>query len=114
MPYVTALPSVWAMTPTDTTRAVLEGRRALVTGAASGIGAAVAARLAASGAEVHLLDRDEEGVAKVAAQVHGVREALRKELGDGRLARRHDAGDDDDLRVVDGGGEGPVAHVAPP
>ncbi|QSR29709.1 3-hydroxybutyrate dehydrogenase [Nocardioides sp. S5] len=49
----------------------LEGRRVLVTGAASGIGAAIAARLADSGAEVHLLDRDEEGVAKVAAQVHG-------------------------------------------
>ncbi len=49
----------------------LSGRRALVTGAASGIGAAVAARLAAEGAEVHLLDRDGEGVAKVAAQVHG-------------------------------------------
>jgi len=50
---------------------VLRGRRALVTGAASGIGAAIATRLADSGAEVHLLDRDEEGVAKVAAQVHG-------------------------------------------
>ena len=49
----------------------LSGRRALVTGAASGIGAALAARLAAEGAEVHLLDRDGEGVAKVAAQVHG-------------------------------------------
>ena len=49
----------------------LTGRRALVTGAASGIGAAVAARLAEAGAEVHLLDRDDEGVAKVAAQVHG-------------------------------------------
>jgi 3-hydroxybutyrate dehydrogenase len=50
---------------------VLRGRRALVTGAASGIGAAVATRLAECGAEVHLLDRDEEGVAKVAARVHG-------------------------------------------
>ena len=49
----------------------LSGRRALVTGAASGIGAAVAVRLAAEGAEVHLLDRDGEGAAKVAAQVHG-------------------------------------------
>lgn len=35
----------------------LEGRRALVTGAASGIGAAVAARLAAEGAEVVTADR---------------------------------------------------------
>ena len=49
----------------------LSGRRALVTGAASGIGAAVATRLSEAGADVHLLDRDEEGVAKVAARVHG-------------------------------------------
>jgi 3-hydroxybutyrate dehydrogenase len=49
----------------------LGGRRALVTGAASGIGAAVATRLAEAGADVHLVDRDEEGVAKVAARVHG-------------------------------------------
>lgn len=49
----------------------LDGRRALVTGAASGIGAAIATRLAECGAEVHLVDRDGEGVAKVAAQVHG-------------------------------------------
>jgi 3-hydroxybutyrate dehydrogenase len=56
---------------TPSTPSALAGRQALVTGAASGIGAAVAARLAAAGAEVHLLDRDDEGVAKVAAQVHG-------------------------------------------
>lgn len=49
----------------------LDGRRALVTGAASGIGAAIATRLAECGVEVHLVDRDGEGVAKVAAQVHG-------------------------------------------
>jgi 3-hydroxybutyrate dehydrogenase len=58
-------------TATPSAQPALTGRRALVTGAASGIGAAVAARLAAAGAEVHLLDRDDQGVAKVAAQVHG-------------------------------------------
>ncbi len=69
---ITRVPTVEHMTSTPAaTLPVLRGRRALVTGAASGIGAAVAARLAAEGAEVHLLDRDEEGVAKVAAQVHG-------------------------------------------
>ena len=57
--------------PTPALAPALDGRRALVTGAASGIGAAVASRLAEAGAEVHLVDRDEEGVAKVAAQVHG-------------------------------------------
>ncbi|WP_200948038.1 3-hydroxybutyrate dehydrogenase [Nocardioides sp. Soil774] len=58
-------------TPSHSSALTLRGRRALVTGAASGIGAAVAARLAESGAEVHLLDRDAEGVAEVAEQVHG-------------------------------------------
>ena len=48
---------------------VLVGRHALVTGAASGIGAAVATRLAEAGATVTVLDRDEEGAAKVAATI---------------------------------------------
>jgi 3-hydroxybutyrate dehydrogenase len=47
--------------------APLTGRRALVTGGAGGIGAAVCARLAEAGAAVTVLDRDEEGAAKVAA-----------------------------------------------
>lgn len=42
----------------------LNGRRAVVTGAAQGIGRAVAARLLASGAEVCLWDRDESLVGK--------------------------------------------------
>jgi NAD(P)-dependent dehydrogenase (short-subunit alcohol dehydrogenase family) len=41
----------------------LAGKRALVTGAASGIGLATARRFAAEGAEVALLDRDAEGLA---------------------------------------------------
>jgi len=49
----------------------LEGRKALVTGGASGIGAAVAARLAAEGAEVWVGDVNVEGAEKVAGEVAG-------------------------------------------
>ncbi len=49
----------------------LEGRKALVTGGASGIGAAIAARLAAEGAEVWVGDIDTEGAEKVAGEVAG-------------------------------------------
>lgn len=49
----------------------LEGRKALVTGGASGIGAAIAARLAAEGAEVWVGDIDTEGAGKVAGEVNG-------------------------------------------
>lgn len=49
----------------------LEGRKALVTGGASGIGAAIAARLAAEGAEVWVGDIDSEGAQQIAAEVNG-------------------------------------------
>jgi 2-hydroxycyclohexanecarboxyl-CoA dehydrogenase len=49
----------------------LEGRKALVTGGASGIGAAIAARLAAEGAEVWVGDVDTEGAERVAGEVSG-------------------------------------------
>lgn len=49
----------------------LEGRRALVTGGASGIGAAIAARLAAEGAEVWVGDIDTEGAERVAGEISG-------------------------------------------
>jgi 2-hydroxycyclohexanecarboxyl-CoA dehydrogenase len=49
----------------------LEGRKALVTGGASGIGAAIAARLAAEGAEVWVGDVNAAGAEKVAGEVNG-------------------------------------------
>jgi 3-hydroxybutyrate dehydrogenase len=49
----------------------LRGRTALVTGAASGIGEAVATRLAREGARVLVLDRDEAGAKQVADLVGG-------------------------------------------
>ena len=49
----------------------LEGRKALVTGGAGGIGAAIAARLAAEGAEVWVGDIDVDGAERVAAEVAG-------------------------------------------
>ena len=62
----------------------LDGKVALVTGAARGIGAAIARRFAEEGAELLLTDADEPGVRAVAA-----------EIGDGDRLRpaRHDEGD---------------------
>jgi 3-oxoacyl-[acyl-carrier protein] reductase len=48
-----------------------EGRTALVTGAAQGIGQAVARALAQAGARVHVADRDADGVQRFAA-AHGM------------------------------------------
>ena len=47
----------------------LQGRLALVTGGASGIGAATARRFSAEGAHVVVADRDEEGAQKLAADL---------------------------------------------
>lgn len=60
--------------PDDLTELRLNERVALVTGAARGIGAAIASLLGVRGASVALFDRDAEGVARTAAQLakHGM------------------------------------------
>jgi NAD(P)-dependent dehydrogenase (short-subunit alcohol dehydrogenase family) len=50
---------------------LLDGHRSIITGGASGIGAAAARRFAAQGARVVVLDRDADGAAAVAAEVGG-------------------------------------------
>jgi 2-dehydro-3-deoxy-L-rhamnonate dehydrogenase (NAD+) len=47
----------------------LAGRRAVVTGAAAGLGLAIAKRLAQSGARVSLWDRDSASLSQVAAEI---------------------------------------------
>ena len=86
----------------------LSGRTALVTGPASGIGRAVAERLAAGGASVLLLDRDEAGAKAAAAEVGG--EHLVVDLSDAdsiEAARLGDRGID--ILVNNAG----IQHVAP-
>jgi 3-hydroxybutyrate dehydrogenase len=83
----------------------LDGRRALVTGGASGIGAAVATRLAELGAQVMVLDRDEEQAAKVAATLGGDHAGIDLTDGDAIDGLEVDA----DILVNSAG----IQHVAP-
>jgi len=50
----------------------LDGRSAVVTGAARGIGAATAVGLAAFGADVAICDRDAEGLARTSTEIRGL------------------------------------------
>ena len=59
---------------------LLSGQTAIVTGAATGIGEAIAARLAASGATVAIVDLDLEGGRKVAAAIGGGAFAIRADI----------------------------------
>jgi NAD(P)-dependent dehydrogenase (short-subunit alcohol dehydrogenase family) len=63
----------------------LTGKAALVTGGASGIGAAAVRRLAAAGAVVAIADRDEAGARALAAEVGGL--ALPGDVSDPALLK---------------------------
>ncbi|HEX5465317.1 MAG TPA: SDR family oxidoreductase [Candidatus Limnocylindrales bacterium] len=59
-----------------------KGRRVVVTGGASGIGLATAARFAADGARVAVLDRDEAGLGQLSESDVGVAATVRCDVSD--------------------------------
>src|SRR3954453_4256794 len=83
----------------------LDGRRALVTGGASGIGRACAVRLPGAGASVIVVDRDAEGAKTVAEAVGG--QAVAVDLSDLDAVDALDL--DVDVLVNNAG----IQHVAP-
>jgi 2-hydroxycyclohexanecarboxyl-CoA dehydrogenase len=77
----------------------LEGRTALVTGGASGIGAATARRLAAEGARVAIGDLDLDGARAVAGEIDGL--AAELDVTDTGSIGRAVAAVNDELGAVD-------------
>ncbi|WP_042389842.1 3-hydroxybutyrate dehydrogenase [Streptacidiphilus melanogenes] len=89
----------------STHASLLAGRKALVTGAAGGIGRACAHALAEAGAAVYVVDRAAEAAKEVAERIGGT--ALVVDLSDGAAV---DALPDDADIVVNNAG---LQHVAP-
>jgi NAD(P)-dependent dehydrogenase (short-subunit alcohol dehydrogenase family) len=73
---------------TDPARSRFAGRAALVTGAAQGMGAAIAAALVAEGARVLLFDRDGDALEATRARIGGGDDAVLASCGD--VATRSD------------------------
>jgi 2-hydroxycyclohexanecarboxyl-CoA dehydrogenase len=88
----------------------LEGRSALVTGGASGIGAATARRLAAEGARVAVADLDASGARAVAGELDGLTVEMDvtdvRSVGSGVAAAVAEVGELDVLVNNAGGGRG--------
>jgi 3-hydroxybutyrate dehydrogenase len=96
-------PSPSAASATD-----LTGRRALVTGAASGIGAAITSRFVDAGAVVVAVDRDESGLRELAGRLGDAAvEPVAADLAD--LDALGDLPNDIDILVNNAG----IQHVAP-
>jgi len=77
----------------------LEGRTALVTGGASGIGAATGKRLAAEGARVALADLNLDGAREVAGEIDGA--AVAMDVADAQSVRAGVAGAVEEIGPID-------------
>ena len=60
----------------------LKGRRTLITGGASGIGAVTAARFLAEGARVVVLDRDEAALERISRDLPALEECIKADVSD--------------------------------
>ena len=88
------------------------GKIALVTGAASGLGKAVARGLVAGGGRVTLLDRDAEGLASLAAELAGATTAVCDVADEASVEAAFRALHGLDILVVAAGVLGPTVSVA--